>query len=295
MRQLSRGRRPLVSCGALRSAASAKEVDKEWFTDEERRLREDALRLDRERNRVNDAANELFRIAAGHRHTVAVAAQEAATATVAATKHENLAWEAVEPLAERMEAEHQAESVRLQMAEEERQTAPLRAARDEAAAALKIRYSTLAADERASEQMETTAAEDAKSTSETEAARAQENRVLAAKGKVRMENVQAQVAEIDAAFDSAVSRGDLPDSEAVPAVVLAESRTARRAAAKRLDVVRFYSERPDRRGAKCWETSGGSWRLTAPRGWRNGIATLLTARNWSRAWMYSQPTPGLPS
>ncbi|WP_326957529.1 hypothetical protein [Amycolatopsis sp. NBC_01286] len=234
--------------GALRSAASAKEVDKEWFTDEERRLREDALRLDRERNRVNDAANELFRIAAGHRHTVAVAAQEAATATVAATKHENLAWEAVEPLAERMEAEHQAESVRLQMAEEERQTAPLRAARDEAAAALKIRYSTLAADERASEQMETTAAEDAKSTSETEAARAQENRVLAAKGKVRMENVQAQVAEIDAAFDSAVSRGDLPDSEAVPAVVLAESRTARRAAAKRLDVVRRQrAARPARR------------------------------------------------
>jgi hypothetical protein len=224
--------------GAFRSAASAQEGDKGWYTTEERRLREEALKLDRERGRVNDTVNELFRIAATHRHTTAVAAYDEAVSSAADAKDENLAWEAVDPLAECMEADRQAESVRAQMAEEEQQTAPLRAARDDVATTLKARYATLAEDERSSEGMELAAAEDAMSNAEAESLVAQQHRDLATEAKVRAENLRGQVIAIGREVDAAVERGDLPDTEAVPSVVLAETRTTKRETRRTLDDLR---------------------------------------------------------
>ena len=52
---------------AFQSAASAQETDREWFSGEAKRLRGEAHRLDSERGRVNDVANELLRIAATYR------------------------------------------------------------------------------------------------------------------------------------------------------------------------------------------------------------------------------------
>lgn len=224
--------------GAFRSAASAREGDKEWFVGEEKRLREEATQLGRERTRVNDAVQELLRFAATHRRTAAVAAQVEAASIATDAKHENLAWEAVEPMADRMDAQRQAESVREQMTEEERQTAPLRAARDDAAATLKDRYATLATAEKTAEDIESFAAEEAETNAEAESGRAQANRQLAKEAEVRAEYLRGKVIEIGNDVEAAVNRGDLPDLDAVPAVVLAESRTAKRDAGTQLDAVR---------------------------------------------------------
>jgi hypothetical protein len=224
--------------GAFRSAATAQESDKEWFSAEEDRLRDDALRSDRERNRINDIANELSRIAALHRHTAAITAQNDAASTAIEAKNEDLAWEAVGPLAEQMEAERQAESVRRQMADVERQTAPLRAERDDAAATLKARYTKLAAEERTSEDLEAEAADNANSNAEAGESRELSNREQAAKAEVRAEELRGQVIKIGDAIDAAVDREDLPDAEAAPTVVLAESRTAKREKEKQLNTVR---------------------------------------------------------
>lgn len=224
--------------GAFRSAASAHEADKVWFAEEEQRLREEAVRLDRERSRANDAANELLRVAAEHRRATAMATRGDAETVAAKAKDENLAWEAVEHLAEQMEAEGHAAFVRKQMAEEDRQTAPLRAARDAAAVTLKARYETLAADERAAEDMETSVAAAAKTQAEAEADRAQKNRELATEAKVHAENLRGRVIEIDDALEQAVNRGDLPSAAADPATILAESLMTRRDTEHRLETVR---------------------------------------------------------
>ncbi|MEU3621058.1 hypothetical protein BS329_11250 [Amycolatopsis coloradensis] len=224
--------------GAFRSAASAQEIDKEWFAGEEKRLRDEAHALDRERNRVNDTANELLRIAAKHRHATAVAARAEATTAADSAKNENSAWEAVEPLAELMEAERQAEHVRVQMVAEERETAPLRAGRDDAAATLKARYRELADDERVAEGLEKAVAEEANSNADSESDRVQKNRELATEARVRAESLRGQVIEIGEEVEAAVNRADLPDVDAVPAVVLAESRAIKREASKQLDGVR---------------------------------------------------------
>lgn len=224
--------------GAFRGAASAQESDKKWFVGEEKRLRESALKLDRERKGVNDIANELFRVAARHQYATAVARRDSATSAAAEAKNEDLAWEAVGHLAERVDAQRHARSVRQQMAEEEQQTAPLRAARDHAAAALKGRYATLAADEHRAEEMEISAAEEAASNAGVESRRAQENRDLATAAKVRAETVRGRVTEIGREVDAAVARGDLPDADAAPTAVLAACRTSRREAEELLGTVR---------------------------------------------------------
>ncbi|GLZ32422.1 hypothetical protein Lesp02_46100 [Lentzea sp. NBRC 105346] len=234
--------------GAFRSTAAAQESDHEWFAGEEERLRAEALKLDRERNRVNDVANELFRIAATHRQATAIGARDTAAELSDDAKDEALAWDAVGPLADLAEAGYEAESVRKQMAEEERQTAPLRVARDDAAAALKARYTTLSAAERTSEEQQTMAAEEADLEAETEEGRARDNQKLATEAEVRAENLRGKVIEINSAVEVAVTRGDLPDQDAVPAVVLAETRATKRAAQAELDGVR--KRRADRPGLR---------------------------------------------
>lgn len=238
-REAADARQAAASLAAsFRSAAAAQESDKEWFAAEVERLRNEALKLDSERNRANDIANELFRIAATHRHDAAVSARDDAKSAAAIAKNEDLAWEAVGPLAEQIQATLQARSVREEMADEERQTAPLREARDDAAATLKARYCALATDERAAEELETSAADEAKSNGEAEDSRERSNRKLATEAEVRAENLGGQVIKIDQAIEAAVDQGDLPDAEAVPATILGESRTARREVKRRLGAVR---------------------------------------------------------
>jgi hypothetical protein len=228
--------------GAFRAETSARESDKEWFAGEERRLRADALQLDRERSRANDAASELLRIAANYRHTAAVAVNEVAVSAVEEARNLEQAWEAVVPLAEWMEAQHEAEAVRDLMAEQERETAPLRAARDDAAATLKTRYAALAGEEHDAEQRELQAAAHARTNAATESTRERQNRKQATEAAVRAENVRGDVVKIDKEIEAAVDRGDLPDAEAVPEVVLAQSRTAKREATDRRDAVRRRRE-----------------------------------------------------
>ncbi|HEX3783217.1 MAG TPA: hypothetical protein VHX38_26415 [Pseudonocardiaceae bacterium] len=228
--------------GAFRTEASDRESDKAWFAGEEHRLRADALHLDRERSRANDAASELLRIAANYRHAAAVAANEAAVSAAEQARDEEQAWEAVVPLAEWMEAQHEAEAVRELMAEQERETAPLRADRDDAAAALKARYAVLAGEERAAEQREMQAAAHAKASATAELSKQQQNREQATEARIRAENLQGELIKIDNELEAAVVRGDLPDAEAVPAVVLAESRTAQRETTEQRDAVRHRRE-----------------------------------------------------
>ncbi len=232
--------RQAVAClaGAFRSAAKAQDSDKAWFAGEEASLREHALKLDRERNRVNDIANELLRIAATHRHTAATAAHEAAESAATDAKNEDLAWQAVEPLAELMDAERQAESVRKQMAVEERQTAPLRATRDAAAVALKARYAALAVEEGTAEEEAISIAVTAAADGDIQGRSARTNQELAAKAETRAENLRGKLIEIGQAIDAAVNRGDLQDAEARPSVALAESRTAKREMSEELKTVR---------------------------------------------------------
>lgn len=214
--------------GAFRRAAETHESDNEWFVGEERRLRDEALKLDRERNRINDMANELFRVAATHRRATVTKALETMAGLAKGAADDAQAWDAVGPLADLAEAVQEAKSVRRQMAEEERQTAPLREKRDDAAATLKTRYSVLAADEREAGEQQTTAAEEADSDACSEEERARNNQELATTADVRAENLRGKVIEINKAVDAAVSREDLPDAEAAPSAVLAEARATKR-------------------------------------------------------------------
>ncbi|MFD9704196.1 hypothetical protein [Lentzea sp. NPDC059081] len=234
--------------GAFRRAAEAHESDYEWFAAEEERLRAEALKLDRERNRVNDVANELFRIAATHRQAAALEARDTGESLSEHAEAVASAWEAVGPLADLAEAE--AESVRRQMDEEERQSAPLRARRDVAAATLKARYAALAVDEREAWQIQAMVAGKADEDAEAEEGRAQRNKESATGAEVRAEQLRGRVVELRKAVEAAVSREDLPDPEADPAVVLAQYRAAKREANTQLgDVRQRRAARPVRRRA----------------------------------------------
>ncbi|WP_282776783.1 hypothetical protein [Nocardia sp. CC201C] len=224
--------------GEFRSAAVAQQTDHDWFVEEADRLRGDAVRLDADRKRVNDIANELFRIAAIRRRATALAAHNEKKLIAENANQEALAWSAVEPLAERMEAEHQAESVRAQIASEDRQTAPLRAARDAAAAALKSRYGSLAAVEQASQERELAVAEQAESSAEIESRCAQDNQKLATEASVHADSLRGQLVDIDSAVGEAVDRGYLPDRETAPRTMLARMWTTRRESARQLEAVR---------------------------------------------------------
>ncbi|MEV6040747.1 hypothetical protein AB0L65_57235 [Nonomuraea sp. NPDC052116] len=223
---------------AFQSAASTQKTDGEWFAAEAKRLRGEAHRLDSERGRVNDVANELLRIAATYRLAAVTEAADEAESAATATKNDDLAWEAVGPLAERAEAEDKARSVRQQMTEAERETAPLRKARDDAAAVLKARYAALAADERTAEGQKTSAADTAGSNAATDEESVRANRELSAKAEERADNLRRRLADIDEAIETATNQGDLPDREAVPAEVLASSRAARNEADQLLEGVR---------------------------------------------------------
>lgn len=224
--------------GAFQAAAGAQQTDAQWFSQEAARLRDAATKLDSERNRRNDTANELLRVAATHRLTTAVSACAGAERKATEAKSESLAWEAVHWLAEGWEAQEAAKSVREQLAEEEHRTAPLRAARDDAAAELRSRYRTLADEEKDAETEAAGAAEDAKSSAEDEAVVAQSNRNRATEANVRAEGLRGKVIEIDQAVGAAAARGDLPDPTAMPSAVLADSRATRWALAEQLKVVR---------------------------------------------------------
>ncbi|AQZ69436.1 unnamed protein product [[Actinomadura] parvosata subsp. kistnae] len=254
---------------AFQSAASAQETDREWFAGEAKRLRGEAHRLDSERGRLNDVANELLRIAATYRLAAVTKAAEEAKSAATATKNDDLAWEAVGPLAERAEAEDQARSVRRQMTETERETAPLRRARDDAAALLKARYAALAADERTAEEQMTSAAETARSHAATEEERVRVNRELSAKAEERADNLRLQMASIEEAIETAANLGDLPDREAVPAEVLGDSRAAKNEANQLLNEVRAR-----RAGRPALRTSLSEQ--------RRALATERAARNSER-------------
>ncbi|HVW39845.1 MAG TPA: hypothetical protein VHC18_00695 [Amycolatopsis sp.] len=224
--------------GAFRSAAATHEADKEWFAGEEQRLREQSLKLDRDRNRVNDIANEFLRIAATYRHTAAIAAHEDAETAVTAATNEDSAWQAVEPLSALREAESQAESVRQQMAEEERQTAPLRAKRDDVAATVKARYAELAMTELGAEEEASSDATTAAADAEAEDRQARECSRLATTAETHAENLRGKVIEIDEEIGAAIERGDLPDAQADVRAILAKSWTAKRETTRQRETVR---------------------------------------------------------
>ncbi|TDD60002.1 hypothetical protein E1263_12965 [Kribbella antibiotica] len=230
--------------GAFRSSAAGKTSARERLVAESQRLSGESSSLDSERSKRNDAAHELWRVAANYRHITARAAVENAETEATATKSESRAWEAVEPLAEQIDAEREADSVRAQLVEEEKQTEPLRSARDRAAAALKARYRTLACEESETAQAESEAADEARSSAETEAATAETNRGRATEAAVRAESVRGQVIEIDEAVMAAVGRGDLDDPKASPLEALAGAIEESRAAGEELGAVR------ERRGAR---------------------------------------------
>ncbi|MFC0436428.1 hypothetical protein [Kutzneria buriramensis] len=236
--------------GAFAATARGRASDATWFTTEEERLRAAALKLDRERKGVNDIANELFRIAALHRHTAAIGVRDEISSAHTDARDEELAWQAVVPLAERTQVDHEAALVRRQMAEEERQTAPLREERDRAAAALKARYVELAAAEAEAGDTELSRAETAAGEAGEEDRRAQANRDRATEAEVRAENLRGKEIEIGEAVEAAVRLGDLPSSEAAPEVVLAETRTTKRTRKDDLETIRRRrSERPAIRGS----------------------------------------------
>ncbi|TCC51518.1 hypothetical protein E0H73_41105 [Kribbella pittospori] len=234
--------------GAFRSAATAYETDAAWFREEEEQRRTAATKLDSERNRLNDRANELLRVAATHRRATAEAAWNDARTAAETAKDESRAWEASQWLAERMEVQAEASSVQAQLDEEERETAPLRAARDDAAIMLKSRLESLAGAESAAEAENTAAAGEADQTAETEAGQAQRDRDKATECAVRADGLGEKVAAIEQAIETAVGRGDLPDAMTGPRTALAEARTAKRQAAADLEVVTTRRDaRPARR------------------------------------------------
>ncbi|WP_427885587.1 hypothetical protein ACQHIV_24855 [Kribbella sp. GL6] len=234
--------------GALRSAAAAQQKDADWFAEERERLRKDATRLDSDRNRMNDVANEFFRVAAGHRRTAAEAAWTEAKGEAGTAKDESLAWEAVQSLAEQVEAERAASAVRAQLAEEEQKTAPLREQRDEAAAALKGRYESLADVESGDEAEAVEAAEEADSSAEQETVIADNRREKATEATVNATAVRGQVIQIEEAIEVAVSRGDLADAGVSPTAAVAQARAERRTTDEELGAVRTRrAERPELR------------------------------------------------
>ncbi|TDO36278.1 hypothetical protein EV643_1208 [Kribbella sp. VKM Ac-2527] len=236
--------------GAFRSASRAQEADATWYGEESDRLRERATKLDSERNRRNDTANELLRVAATHRLTAARSACDGAARQADEAKSESLAWEAVHWLAERMEVQEAAKSVREQLAEEEHKTAPLRAARDDAALELKSRYRTLADEENEAEAEAVSAAEEGETDAEHEATVAQGNRDKATEATTRAENLRGKVIEIEQAVEAAVDSGDLPDPAAKPSEVLAGSRAARRSTVELRETIRVRrSAVPEQRRA----------------------------------------------
>lgn len=224
--------------GAFRAVASMRATDKVWFAHEEEQLRKRAVVRDRERAKTNDVASELNRIAAIYRRKTADTAWEKATSAADEARKEDQAWEAVGHLAERVEAGQQAEFVQRQIADKERESAPLRAERDAAAIALKGRYDQLAAEEREAEKIAASVAADAQEDASTEIGRERKNRKLATKASVRAENVRGQVSEIHKALAVAVDLGDLPASGANPTAVLAESSQERREKSEILRQVR---------------------------------------------------------
>ncbi|WP_370964682.1 hypothetical protein [Amycolatopsis sp. cg9] len=214
--------------GAFRTAASAKEADRQWWECEEKRLGDTAKALDRERSRVNDVASELNRVAAIHRRTTAKATWEVAKTAADEADDEDLAWQAVGYLAERVEAQLHAEDVRQQIAVEDRETAPLREARDDAAATLKARYAQLSEEEHEAEETASSAAADARAEAETQGVRERQNRKLATAADTRAENARGRLIEIHGEVAAAVVLGDLPDDQADPAIVLAATKQNRR-------------------------------------------------------------------
>ncbi|WP_086845366.1 hypothetical protein [Amycolatopsis kentuckyensis] len=236
--------------GAFRTAASAREDDRKWLAEEAKRLGDSARALDRERSRVNDIASELYRVAANHRKKTAKAGWERATTTADEANDEDLAWQAVGHLADRVEAHLHAEDVRQQIAQEDRETAPLREARDDAAATLKARYTQLSEEEHEAETMADTAAREAQAEAGTEGFRERQNRKLATEASVRAENARGRLIEIHDEVVAAVRLGDLPDDEADPAIVLAETKQNRREKEDLLGQVRQRREaRPAVRAA----------------------------------------------
>ncbi|MGV9928337.1 hypothetical protein [Nocardia rhamnosiphila] len=234
----------------FRSASAAQQADRNWFAEEADRLRAEGLRLDGERKRINDVANELLRIAAIRRRDAAAAVHTDKKQLAEDADQAALAWSAVDPLAERRDAEQQADSVREQIAQQERQTAPLRAARDAAAAALKNRYTTLAVGEQDSEAEAAAAAEQAKSTAESDNAAAQKNRDLSVAASVRAENLRGQQIEINTAIDEAVKCGDMPDQDTDPRAVLTAARARRRESEDGIAAVRSRrAARPGQRNS----------------------------------------------
>jgi hypothetical protein len=236
--------------GAFRCAAAAQQNDATWFGGEQTRLRSEATKLDSERNKLNDTANELYRVAATHRRASADSARNDARAGAEKAKSESLAWEAVQWLAERVEAEREADAVRAQLADEEQKSAPLRAARDDAAAALKARYAALADEESSSEDEALSAAEEAKEDAEQQASLAQDHRKQATEAAVHATTARGQVIELEAAVNAAVSRGDLADPSESPSAAVARARMDSRQANEELAAVRGRrAERPAQRTA----------------------------------------------
>ncbi|NIK61464.1 hypothetical protein [Kribbella shirazensis] len=239
-----------VLAGAFRAASRAQENDAKWYGEESDRLRESATKLDSERNRRNDTANELLRVAATHRLAAARSGFEDAERRAGEAKNASLAWEAVHWLAERVEAQELANSVQAQLSEEEQRTAPLRAARDDAAVALRLRYQSLADEESETEAVAAAAAGDAESSADHHATVAQGNRDKTIEATTRAENLRGKVIEIERAVEKAVDRGDLPDPSAKPSEVLAESRATKRTVEEQRETIRERrSVVPDRRRA----------------------------------------------
>ncbi|MEU4396760.1 hypothetical protein [Kribbella sp. NPDC023855] len=248
--------------GAFRTSAAAQQLEAKRLAGEKERLAGEATSLDTERNRLNDAANELNRLAAIYRRAAAQSDWEIAGKSAASAKHENLAWEAVHWLAERTEAERAAVEVRKQLSEEEHKTAPLRAARDDAAAALKSHYAALVEQEVVAEEEATAVATEAETSAHREADAAQRHRDSATAAQVRVENLQGQVIEIEQAVDAAVENGDLPDADASPSAVLTGSRILQRDLDEQLGSVQARrAARPEER--KTLQAEGS--RLAAAR------------------------------
>lgn len=237
--------------GAFNSMARHQRASEQQWIDKANDFRDVAQRLDADRKRINDTANELLRIAAVRRQTAALAARDEKKPIAADAKLDAEAWAAVEPLADRTEALRQAGLVRQQIAQEELDAAPLRAKRDSAAAALRIRYRSLAEVEETSRKQQSTSADNAFRSAELEDAQAQQDRDRAVLAGSRADQVREQVATVHGDLDDAVASGDLPDRETDPEVHLHELRTRRAIAGVEIDKVRARREmRPALRATK---------------------------------------------
>ena len=165
---------------------------------------------DRDRARLGALNTELLLRAEQFRHTAAVTEHTRSLAVVEDATRTAHAWEATEPLADRLDAIQAAARLRRELDAEQRANAPRREEHDQAALALRARHRRLAAEERDRAELATADGEYARETAQELRAAQRSAGEQRAEARAQRSGVEAQIQAVAEAITAAVRAGDLP-------------------------------------------------------------------------------------